>query len=80
MTLLSDDEWEQQAEFLADAITDLIDGKDSDMIIEVLACIVADMLAPFESNDGIALVLAFTGQILEKAYGLNAEMTSGRIQ
>ena len=80
MTLLSDDEWEQQAEFLADAITDLIDGKDSDMIIEVLACIVADMLAPFESNDGIALVLAFTGQILEKAYGLNAEITSGRIQ
>jgi hypothetical protein len=80
MTLLSDDEWEQQAEFLADAITDLIDGKDSDMIIEVLACIVADMLAPFESNDGVALVLAFTGQILEKAYGLSAEITSGRIQ
>jgi len=80
MTLLSDDEWEQQAEFLADAITDLIDGKDSDMIIEVLACIVADMLAPFESNDGIALVLAFTGQILEKAYGLSAKFTSGRIQ
>jgi hypothetical protein len=80
MTLLSDGEWEQQAEFLADAITDLIDGKDSDMIIEVLACIVADMLAPFESNDGFALVLAFTGQILEKAYGLSAEITSGRIQ
>lgn len=80
MTLLSDEEWEQQAEFLADAITDLIDGKDSDMIIEVLACIVADMLAAFESHDGIPLVLAFTGQILEKAYGLSAEMTSGRIQ
>jgi hypothetical protein len=80
MTLLSDEEWEQQAEFLADAITELIDGKDSDMIIEVLACIVADMLAPFEPNEGIPLVLAFTGQILEKAYDVNTEMMKSSIQ
>ena len=80
MTLLLNEEWEQEAEFLADAITELIDGKDSDMIIEVVACIVADMLAPFESHDGIPLALSFTGQILEKAYGVSTEMMSGRVQ
>lgn len=80
MTELSDDEWEKEATEISDQITEIIEGKDSAMIIEVLACIVADMLAPFEAHDGIPLTFAFMAEIVEKAYGLNAEISSGMVQ
>lgn len=80
MSELSDDEWEADATEMADQITEIIDGKDSDMIIEVLACIVADMLEPYDAKDGIQLTLAFTAEILEKAYGLRTKIQSGTMQ
>ena len=80
MIELSDDEWEKQATEMADQITEIIEGKESDMIIEVLACIVADMLAPFEAHDGIPLTLAFMAEIVEKAYGLEAKIDGGLMQ
>ena len=80
MTTLSDTEWEKQAVDLADNITELIDGKENDMIVEVLACIVADMLSPFEPHDGIPLALGLVGKILAKAYSLDTELMSGHIQ
>ena len=80
MSDISDEDWEEEATEMCDQITEIIDGKDSDMIIEVLACVVADMLAPFEARDGIQLTLAFTSEILEKAYGVQTSMSSGTMQ
>ena len=80
MNKLSDEEWEAVATEMTDQITEIVDGKDSDMIIEVLACIVADMLAPFEAKEGIQLTLAFTAEILEKAYGMETEIGNGIMQ
>jgi len=80
MNELLDEEWEAIATEMTDQITEIIEGRDSDMIIEVLACIVADMLAPFETKEGIQLILAFTAEILEKAYGLETDITSGAMQ
>lgn len=83
MNNMTDKEWEKQAAKMADQITDLVDGKESDMIIEVLACIVADMLEPFEPEEGIPLMLSFIGTILEKRYDLGfdiTKMTSGSLQ
>ena len=80
MNELLDEEWEAIATEMTDQITEIIEGKDSDMIIEVLACIVADMLAPFEAKEGIQLTLAFTAEIFEKAYGLETDITSGAMQ
>jgi hypothetical protein len=80
MNELSNEEWEAVATDMTDQITEIIDGKDSDMIIEVLACIVADMLAPFEAKDGIQLTLAFTAEILDKAYGMETEINHETVQ
>ena len=41
MSDISDEDWEEEATKMCDQITEIIDGKDSDMIIEVLACVVA---------------------------------------
>jgi hypothetical protein len=80
MNDMTDEEWEAIATEMTDQITEIIEGKESDMVIEVLACIVADMLAPFEAHDGIPLTLAFMAEIVEKAYGLNAEISGGMMQ
>jgi hypothetical protein len=75
MDELSDAEWEKQAGELTDTIIDLIDGKEADMVMEVLACIAADMLEPFDEEEGIPLMLAFLGSILEKRYDLGFNLT-----
>jgi hypothetical protein len=75
MAELSDTEWEQEAGELTDTIIDLIDGKESDMIMEVIACIVADILEPFEVEESIPLMLAFLGNVLEKRYDLGFDVT-----
>ena len=75
MTELSDAEWDKQAEDMANKIVEIIEGAESDMIIEVLACIVADMLEPFEAHEGIPLMLTFLGNILEKRYDLGFDVT-----
>jgi hypothetical protein len=75
MDELSDAEWEKQAEEMTDKIVEIIEGKESDMIIEVLACIVADMLEPFEALEGVPLMLEFIGTILEKRYDLGFDVT-----
>ena len=72
---LSDAEWEKQAEEMTDKIVEIIEGKESDMIIEVLACIVADMLEPFEAHEGVPLMLEYIGTILEKRYNLGIDVT-----
>ena len=83
MIELSDEELEAIATEMTDQITEIIEGKESDMIIEVLACIVADMLEPFEPEECIPLMLSFIGTILEKRYDLGfdiTKMTSGSLQ
>ena len=48
-----------------------------------MACIVADMLEPFEAEEGIPLMLEFVGNILEKRYDLGFDVTkmvSGTMQ
>jgi hypothetical protein len=75
MKNMTDAEWDKQAEEMADKIVEIIDGKESDMIIEVLACIVADMLEPFEAEEGIPLMLTFLGTILEKRYDIGFDLT-----
>jgi len=83
MNDISDAEWEKQAEEMTDKIVEIIEAKESDMIIEVLACIVADMLEPFEAEEGIPLMLEFVGNILEKRYDLGFDVTkivSGTMQ
>jgi len=75
MKNMTDAEWDKQAEEMADKIVEIIDGKESDMIIEVLACIVADMLEPFDEEKGIPLMLTFLGNVLEKRYDLGFELT-----
>lgn len=75
MVELSDEEWGKQAEAMADDIVKIIEGAESDMIIEVLACIVADMLEPFEPEEGIPLMLAFLGNIFEKRYDLGFDVS-----
>jgi len=75
MNDISDAEWEKQAEEMTDKIVEIIEAKESDMIIEVLACIVADMLEPFEAEEGIPLMLEFVGNILEKRYDLGFDVT-----
>jgi hypothetical protein len=72
---MTDEEWDKQAEAMADDIVKIIEGAESDMIIEVLACIVADMLEPFESEEGVPLMLAFMGNILEKRYDFGFDVT-----
>jgi hypothetical protein len=75
MKNMTDAEWDKQAEEMADKIVEIIDGKESDMIIEVLACIVADMLEPFDEEEGIPLMLTFLGNVLEKRYNLGFDLT-----
>ena len=80
---MTDEEWGKQAEAMADDIVKIIEGAESDMIIEVLACIVADMLEPFEAHEGIPLMLTFLGNILEKRYDLGfdvAKIDAGLMQ
>jgi len=80
MSDLSDAEWDMQAGKMADEILEIIDGHESDMIIEVLACIVADMLDPFEPKDGIPLALEFLSEILRKSYGVEASVMTRQMQ
>jgi hypothetical protein len=75
MNDISDAEWEKQTEDMANKIVEIIEGAESDMIIEVLACIVADMLEPFKAHEGIPLMLEFVGNILEKRYDLGFDVT-----
>jgi len=75
MKNMTDAEWDKQAEEMADKIVEIIDSKESDMIIEVLACIVADMLEPFDEEEGIPLMLTFLGNVLEKRYNLGFDLT-----
>jgi hypothetical protein len=75
MNDITDEEWDKQAEDMANKIVEIIEGAESDMIIEVLACIVADMLEPFETHEGIPLMLTFLGNILEKRYDLGFDIT-----
>jgi len=75
MKNMTGSEWDKQAEEMTDKIVEIIDGKESDMIIEVLACIVADMLEPFDEEEGIPLMLTFLGNVLEKRYNLGFDLT-----
>jgi hypothetical protein len=75
MKNMTDAEWDKQVEEMADKIVEIMDGKESDMIIEVLACIVADMLEPFDEEEGIPLMLTFLGNVLEKRYNLGFDLT-----
>jgi hypothetical protein len=75
MTQVSDTEWEKQAEEMMNDITNLIDGEESDMIIEVFACIIADMLDSYPVDDAVPMLLKFMSEILKKAYGVEAGFT-----
>ena len=66
----SNAQWEKEAETLMNKISDFVDGKESDMIVEVFACIMADMLEGFSIDDAVPLLLKFMSEVLEKQYGV----------
>jgi hypothetical protein len=68
-------EWQEEAETLMNKIGDLVDGKESDMIAEIFACIMADMLEDTPIEDAILLLLSFMSEVLEKQYGVEAGFT-----
>ena len=81
MTELSEAEWEREAEDLLETIHDAIGDSDNEMISEVLACVMADMIDTFPPDVGIPLMFAFMGEVLEKAYGVEVSATNiGRMQ
>ena len=75
MSEQSDAEWEKEAETLMNKIVDLVEGKESDMIVEVFACIMADMLEGFSVQDAVPLLLKFMSEVMEKQYGVEVGFT-----
>ena len=71
----SNAQWEKEAETLMNKISDFVDGKESDMIVEVFACIMADMLEGFSIDDAVPLLLKFMSEVLEKQYGVETGLT-----
>jgi len=75
MSELSDAEWEKKAETLMNKIVDLVEGKESDMIVEVFACIMADMLEGFSVQTAVPMLLKFMSEVMEKQYGVEVGIT-----
>ena len=71
----SDAEWQKEAETLMNKIVNLVEGKESDMIVEVFACIMADMLEGFSVEDAVPLLLKFMSEVMEKQYGFEVGFT-----
>jgi hypothetical protein len=77
----SDAEWQKEAETLMNKIVNLVEGKESDMIVEVFACIMADMLEGFSVEDAVPLLLKFMSEVMEKQYGFEVGFTKvGKMQ
>lgn len=74
MTEMSDEEWSRKAEDMLEKIYDIIEDSDYEMVAELMACIMADMVDPMPVNDGMGLLFAFLSEVLEKAYGLESSV------
>jgi len=81
MNELSESEWQREAEDLLEMVHDAIGDSDNEMISEVLACVMADMIDTLSPNVGIPLMFAFMGEVLEKVYGVEVTATDvGKMQ
>ena len=83
MSELSDAEWSKQVKEIGDEVIKIIEGKQSGGILEAFSSIMADMLEPLGETEGIPLMLSFLGNVLEKRYDLDFDVTkivSGTMQ
>jgi hypothetical protein len=80
MKELSDAEWEKKAEQLLTKVHKQILNEDEDMIIEIFACLISDMIDDLEPEEGVPMLLKFLNVILQKTYGIEGTIMKANLQ
>lgn len=81
MSEMTDEQWSRLADEVIEKIRTITDDIENDMIMEVLACLVADIVETLPSETGIPMMFEFMADVLGKAYSLEADFqTLGPMQ
>jgi uncharacterized protein YbaR (Trm112 family) len=74
MSELSEEEEDKMVNELFEKVSEFVDGHRDNIITEAFAYIMADMLMEYPIEQGIPLMLNYMSNVLEKAYGVEADI------
>jgi len=65
---MTEDQWSKMANDSIEKIRTITDDIDNDMLLEILACLVADLVETLPKEVGIPMMFEFMSDVLQKAY------------